>query len=377
MKNILNNFKKLDELSLSLDQKKMLNDVDYDQKDQTLLSVKIREYLTKGYPIEVLARNWKEIRMLGRNSSSKDSFITRYGEELGEKMFDRKTKLSVVTKEILIEKYGEEAAVILLKSRGQSLKNYINRWGEQNGTQKWNEYNKKRIDTFKQGRKIGKYASRDLTWFQKKYGINKGYEVWDAKRKAQAFKVSTKGYIEKYGEEIGRAKIKESKSRGEEYYVKKYDEEIGRKKFIDYCRKVSAAKTNSVSKWSIDCCEEIKKTIKDLKYYGINEITIGLTKLQEQKIGQKIMRPDLFYKGKIIEFQGDLFHGNPSLFENTDCPHPYNKLTQLELRNIDQKKIEFYNSKGWEVLEIWENDYKLNKKEIINQCIQFLTKTTK
>lgn len=66
----------------------------------------------------------------------------------------------------------------------------------------------------------------------------------------------------------------------------------------------------------------------------------------------------MFYRGKIIEFQRDVFHANPSLFSEGDKPHPYNQLTSKEIRIIDKNRFLYYNDRGYKVLEIWENDYK-------------------
>ena len=377
MINILSKLRKLEQFNLSDKQREILNSIEYDHQDQNYLASMIRKYLVAGFSLILIRDNWREIRALGRDSSSKAGFILRYGLELGDQLFTEKCKASSVTKEYLINKYGEEKATQLLSSRGASLDNYIARWGVPAGTQRWQEYNEKRSASYKIGRQEKKYASRNLSWFQKKYGEDNGYQIWDAKRKAQAYAVSMAGYIAKYGEEDGRVKIKEVKSRGEAYWLKKYGEVDGRARYISHCMKISAAKISSVSQWSAECCEEIKKVIDDLKFYGNHELCIGLPKSEELRLGKKIIRPDLFYRGRVIEFQGDVFHGNPSLFEATDTPHPYNNLTQSALRAIDNTRIEYYTNRGWLTLEIWEHEYRECKQEVIKQCIEFLTKTTK
>lgn len=77
---------------------------------------------------------------------------------------------------------------------------------------------------------------------------------------------------------------------------------------------------------------------------------------------------------KIIEFNGDVYHGNPEIYKEDDTPNPFkdrNK-TAKEMWEYDKEKIEFANSKGFEVLTIWEKEYKKNKEETLNKCLDFL-----
>lgn len=78
------------------------------------------------------------------------------------------------------------------------------------------------------------------------------------------------------------------------------------------------------------------------------------------------------YKGKkIIEYNGDYWHCNPEKYKSDD----YNESVGMLAEDIwikDEAKIKFAESKGYEVLIVWESDYKSNKEEIINQCKEFL-----
>ncbi|MBC8554218.1 MAG: hypothetical protein H8D23_31810 [Candidatus Brocadiales bacterium] len=113
--------------------------------------------------------------------------------------------------------------------------------------------------------------------------------------------------------------------------------------------------------------------MEDLYYYGENEMIWQLPGKYQEQLGQKIISPDLFYRGKIVEFHGDVFHGNPDLFEGKSTPHPFKKnTTSAELWRIDKCRKEYYNSRGYDVLEIWENNYKLDKAGVIDKCLTFL-----
>lgn len=366
---------RLKKFNLTDKQKSLLDSIEYNESDIEYLKSQIRRYLKNNLPIEYLQKNWSEIVKLGKDSSSKQSYILRYGEEIGLKLFNEKTKASTLTKADYIEKYGIKEAEKKLSSRGASIENYIARYGEQNGRKRWQEYIDKRNKTFAQGRKEKRYASRNLEWFRTKYGKDKGYEVWDKKRKAQAYKVSSEYYIEQYGEEEGKRRCAESKTRSLSGFIKKYGEIEGNARYDKWLINVvnGLKGRNNYSKWATECCEIIKETIADLYYYADNEMIWQLPKSYQQRLNQKIISPDLFYKGKIIEFHGDIFRGNPSLYESTEKIHPFNKnITVGELNEIDSIRKEYYNSKGYKVLEVWENDFKQNKEEIIDRCLTFL-----
>jgi hypothetical protein len=366
---------RLNRYNLTQEQISILDSIEYDPADEMLLKVQIKKYLKKGYPISVLRDNWAEIVKLGRDSSSLKSHILRYGEKLGKDLFDQKTAATTITRQDYIRKYGKEAAIQHLSKRSSSLANFIERHGVEEGQRRWDEYLQKRAQAFAEGRKQNRYASRDLSWFQSKYGNKKGYEIWDKKRKDQAYKVSQQYYIDQYGLEEGVRRCRNSKTRSLRGFVNKYGYDEGRLRYNQWLKNVVAGLKNrrNYSIWATECCEEIKQHIADLHYYAENEMVWGLPKLYVNLLGQKMISPDLFYKGKIIEFHGDVFHGNPALFESHAKVHPFDRdITVEQLQEKDRIRKEYYQSKGYDVLEIWENDYKTDRLGVIEQCLIFL-----
>ena len=78
---------------------------------------------------------------------------------------------------------------------------------------------------------------------------------------------------------------------------------------------------------------------------------------------------------KIIEYNGDLFHANPKLYEENDTPHPFRKnILAKDLWLKDYMKIKTANDEGFDVLTIWDSEYKKNKMETIQKCLDFLNK---
>jgi hypothetical protein len=76
---------------------------------------------------------------------------------------------------------------------------------------------------------------------------------------------------------------------------------------------------------------------------------------------------------KIIEYNGDEYHGNPNKFESTDHPHPFRKqITAKEMWKKDNDKVKIANEQGFDVLTIWNSEYKKEKELILEKCLEFL-----
>jgi Zn finger protein HypA/HybF involved in hydrogenase expression len=65
----------------------------------------------------------------------------------------------------------------------------------------------------------------------------------------------------------------------------------------------------------------------------------------------------------IYEFHGDWWHGNPKLYNLEDI-HPINKKTYGELLENTQKRSRLLKSHGYNVVSIWESDWKKIEKEL-------------
>jgi G:T-mismatch repair DNA endonuclease (very short patch repair protein) len=76
---------------------------------------------------------------------------------------------------------------------------------------------------------------------------------------------------------------------------------------------------------------------------------------------------------KCIEYNGDKFHANPLIYNEFDTPNPYNKLlTAKEIWNNDYNKNESLKKLGFDVLIIWEHDYKINPEKELQKCLTFI-----
>ena len=70
---------------------------------------------------------------------------------------------------------------------------------------------------------------------------------------------------------------------------------------------------------------------------------------------------DGFHKNVIYEFHGDYFHGNPELYKRTEW-NPMAKKTMGDLYDLTQYRKNVLKENGYEVVEIWEKDFKKEMK---------------
>lgn len=78
---------------------------------------------------------------------------------------------------------------------------------------------------------------------------------------------------------------------------------------------------------------------------------------------------------KMIEYNGDQYHANPSIYSHDSYPHPYHKKEGYRAKDIwlkDKNKIEFANNNGFEVLTIWDSEYRKNPQQTLQKCIEFI-----
>jgi len=81
---------------------------------------------------------------------------------------------------------------------------------------------------------------------------------------------------------------------------------------------------------------------------------------------------DIQVNNKIIEYNGDFWHCNPARY-SSEFINPRTKLRATNKWDSDRIKLQYARDQGYEVLVIWESDFKKNKEEVIKKCIQFLT----
>ena len=74
----------------------------------------------------------------------------------------------------------------------------------------------------------------------------------------------------------------------------------------------------------------------------------------------------------IIEYNGDIFHANPKYYKAEENYHPFNDEISKTKWKKDAIKINVAKKLGYDVLIIWDSEYREDKEKVINKCKQFL-----
>ena len=208
----------------------------------------------------------------------------------------------------------------------------------------------------------------DKTSCQLNYWIKKGYSEDEARQfvsdRQRTFTLEK--CIEKYGEEEG---------------IRVYNE-----RQVKWSRKIEKMYQNGEfskapkSPHNSSLYSQIEKEfINDLIIHGINEEDIQTYKTHQLELlndnfdrchNRRFMY-DITYKNKIIEFNGDFWHMNPSIYDE----NYFNKISKIYAKDkweIDKIKIECARKNGYDVLIVWEHDYRKDKENTIQKCLNFL-----
>lgn len=183
--------------------------------------------------------------------------------------------------------------------------------------------------------------------------------------------------LEKYGVEHNFSKNHPSRLEWEERLFKEegitnvFQRDSVKEKSIDTIIKKYGSKSN-LHKYSIrgSSVSQLNKKL----YRLLNKLNINYTvefPLLNPKT-KRILYFDIAIGNKIIEINGDYWHGNPQIYKKSDIIlRGSSREFKVEDKWIrDKYKIDLAKSLGYQVLVIWEYDFKNNlekiKKEIIN-----------
>lgn len=220
--------------------------------------------------------------------------------------------------------------------------------------------NTKSINNKKGSEKSAMSAVRRITSKRcKEYYTTRGYSNTEAKKlvsEGQRY-FSKKLCIEKYGREEG---IKIWQARQDQWQATLNSKSSEEKARIN---RLKLTKGITVSAAEKEIINEVKEAHKDLTV--IPQFTLSVNNKKQYVY-------DIVVNKKIIEYNGDFWHCNPKKY-SADYINPRTKLKASKKWKRDQEKIKFAESQGYEVLIVWESNFKENKKEVLKKCIQFLT----
>lgn len=245
------------------------------------------------------------------DTASLDSFIRRYGKEVGFKKFEEYAKRQAYTCSQEYLGMTDEEYKNFNASRASTKENFIKRYGYTLGIQRWEEYCA-----------YESYAGTSLTWFTDKYGIEEGTKRYN---EVQASKTTFKRGYSFISQDLFRA----------------IDERLG------------------------DLAKDSRWEEKNHEFEVFGELVPE---------ARKVLKVDYFLNGKVIEFNGDIWHANPKLYKHGDVIKTYGHIGKKveDIWAWDERRLAAIKANGYKVLIVWEHDYKANPEKEIQRCIKFL-----
>lgn len=355
-----------------------------------------------------------DLMSLGRDSSSLNSHLIRYGEVDGRIRFKNKSDKCKHTLKNYIKRFGDIEGPKQWDMYRQSKVSYsldaqVRRYGIIEGSKRWDEIRERKIKTHKHNANINRLNGirnkngRTLEDYQERYGLEDGYNRWVERNKKQSYrfsqnyyknnfgkdwkieydkylksmdKTSKTAFINRYGEKKGIERYtqhlkKLSYCQSLEFYIDKYGDKIGQKRWEEIKIKQTQNFNTGYSKISQELFWSLYEQLDDKDRVYFAELN------EEYKFYHtgdfKLLSVDFKYKNKIIEFYGDYWHANPNIFESKDIMK--GGIIAEERWNLDKKRIDNLKSLGYDTLVVWESEYE-DKESIIKKCIGFLNEAT-
>jgi len=327
------------------------------------------------------------IKKVKENISNKNKGHNKkyFIEKFGDKYTQDLKKRNHLCKEYWIKRgYTEDEAVNEIKKIQQysasKVKNYF-KLTKENLLSKGID-----PDTFNKNKSI----------FCIEYWIKRGYNENEAKTKISEIqhnislknknRVSNKNvkYWQKRGftEEEAKLKISEIQSTFTlDKCIQKYGEIDGRKRWKERQEKwqKSLHENGNLHIGYSNVSQELFNEI--IKHYPEDEKDYVFYATKNREYSLKNEQGKYYYaydftdlnRRKIIEFNGDIYHGNPNIFKDDDRPNPfYQNMTAKDIHDKDEEKILLAKNNGFDTLTIWESDYRNNKNKTIKEALNFI-----
>lgn len=157
--------------------------------------------------------------------------------------------------------------------------------------------------------------------------------------------------IEKYGEELGKQKWQDRQDKWQTTLISKPEEEIKRINKL----KVSG---KGISKPESQLFNLLKENCPDLE----NQFHI-------KRSDKGYYLYDMRFGNKLIEFNGTFWHADPRKYKSDDI---IRKTKVSDIWERDKTKTKVAEDNGYDLLVIWESDFKSNQTDTISKCLEFL-----
>lgn len=298
---------------------------------------------------------------------SYNGMLIKFGDEYSKlntsKIFNTLNKFTKFAFQIEDKDYELEKSTSF--GAGVSLDIMIKRYGKEEGSARFNRYKQKQAYTnsFEYKNKKYNWSKEDYDRFNKsrgitlnnlisKYGKKEGELRFEKYCQRQSITSTYEYLLNKFGKDRAD-QILDARGKRITFFESIYKDNAV-EKYIEYWNNI---KNPFYSKKSIELFEMLILDL-NLRVYDIyyKEQEYGIYNKQTQNYFKyDFTIPEL---NLIIEFNGDSWHGNPSMYMEHDKPHPIDKeVTAGELWDYDKIKKNTAESKGFKVLYVWENDY--------------------
>ena len=129
-------------------------------------------------------------------------------------------------------------------------------------------------------------------------------------------------------------------------------------------------KSGSMSKVSQQLFEQIN--IPGARWGKKTKINAGEMMIELSK--KRRVMIDFSFEQKLIEFHGDYWHANPSKYKPEDIiiTRRTGPTTAKDIWETDSQRAASLSSLGYQLLIVWEHDFKTNPQETIEKCKAFL-----
>ena len=268
--------------------------------------------------------------------TSKINPLTNKNYTIEEAEFEKNSRRPIRKEYWMVRGFSEENATM----KAKEAKNNNNRLGNYNATSKMpDQY---------------AYCSHRC----KEYWMVRGFSEENAITKVSEVQstFSLNKCIEKHGEEDGRKIWQKRQDKWQETLNSKSDDEKAR------INSLKCSKGYTIS----NAEKELIKTLSEIFDNVESSYSIFYNN------GLKYYVYDIRLDNKIIEYNGDFYHANPNLYDESFM-NPKTKKSAREIWAKEAHKEKIANDNGFSILRIWENEYKSNKQECVNRCVEFLT----
>ena len=281
----------------------------------------LTEFEAKEKISEIQKINASKVNHKTKPQTTRLDYWINKGYSIEESKIKLKERQSTFTLDKCISKYGEVEGQKIFKNRQEKWQETLNK-------------NNNKID-------LNKKRGLSKEQFIEKHGQLKFNKNIELKR----YGSSKEGLIESFGLEFYNRRIDKTKNAIKNRGFNKY------------------------SKISFELFSEIEKNINLECFFGKNEKIIQFYTDKNYFC----FYADFMCENKIIEFYGDYFHGNPELYnKNKIIGSKYKHFSAEDAWKKDSDRINLIKNQGYDILIIWENDYKKDKEKIKNKCVEWI-----